>query len=335
MKQIVILPIFRGLGWNTDIYGEVQPEYSVDSGSVDYALLTGDSPKVFVEVKNGGETLEKHQKQLLSYAFDEGVKIATLTNGTTWWFYLPIQEGSWEQRKVETVELDKQDKAEITQKLIDLLSKENVISGKAVQNAQTLREKHQILKTLPDAWNRLVSEPDSFIVDLLEEKTRELCGHKPYRVEVEQFLSVNLRQIKIMPSAGISPPDSPPKPDDKPPANAVAGKKLAAFTFNGVRYEVNSWTAMLIELCQRVHSDHPDRFHEVMHITIGASGKPFFKPADYLLGNPHDAYRWTKINGTDLIVITHGGRKNIEPRAKRLIEYFEYEENVLSFETSE
>ena len=148
VKQIVILPIFRGLGWNTDIYGEVQPEYSVDSGSVDYALLTGDSPKVFVEVKNGGETLEKHQKQLLSYAFDEGVKIATLTNGTTWWFYLPIQEGSWEQRKVETVELDKQDKAEITQKLIDLLSKENVISGKAIQNAQTLREKTSNLEDL-------------------------------------------------------------------------------------------------------------------------------------------------------------------------------------------
>lgn len=336
-KATAIEPILDELGWDVADPDEVQREYSVGGGLVDYALCYNDTLKVFVEAKKGGEPLVNHQAQLLNYSFRKGVKTAALTNGKTWWFYLPLQEGSWEQRKIETVELDEQDKTEITQKLIDLLSKKNVISGKAEQNAKDLHEKHQISKTFPKAWNQLVSEPDSFIVDLLEEKTRELCGHKPDRVEVEQFLSVNLRQIKIMLSAGMSPPDSPPEPDDlpKPPANAVAGKKLAAFTFNGDRYKVNSWTAMLIELCQIVHSNHPDRFHEVMHITIGAGGKPFFKTADYLLGNPHDAYRWSKINETDLIVITHGGRKNIEPRAKRLIEYFEYEKNVLSFETSE
>ena len=93
-------------------------------------------------------------EQLLDYAFAEGVEIAILTNGATWWFYLPIRAVSWERRKVATVELDRQDSTEITQKLADLLGKENVESGAAIQKA----ERHQISEILPTVWNKLVSE---------------------------------------------------------------------------------------------------------------------------------------------------------------------------------
>ena len=61
------------------------------------------------------------------------LKLAILTNGATWWFYLPIRAVSWERRKSHAVELDKQNGTEIAQKLVDLLSKENVSSGKAIQ----------------------------------------------------------------------------------------------------------------------------------------------------------------------------------------------------------
>jgi hypothetical protein len=35
-------------------------------------------------------------RKLLNYSFQEGVKLAILTNGIAWWFYLPRHEGSGE-----------------------------------------------------------------------------------------------------------------------------------------------------------------------------------------------------------------------------------------------
>ena len=192
ISRSVILRILDVLNWNTSNRREVNPEYSVKGGRVDFALLTGNRPKVFIEVKRGGEPLVGHQEQLLGYAFRQGVKVAILTNGATWWFYLPLQEGNWEERRFATVEFDRQDKEEIVQKLETLLGKENVISGKAVQNAEILYEqsqkKEELSATLPEAWNQLVGEPDDLLIELLVEKTEKLCGHKPDKNEVEQFL---------------------------------------------------------------------------------------------------------------------------------------------------
>jgi len=46
--------------------------------------------KIFLEVKRAGEDLnnEKHEDQLLEYSFRQGVELAVLTNGMTWWLYL-------------------------------------------------------------------------------------------------------------------------------------------------------------------------------------------------------------------------------------------------------
>lgn len=70
-KMRLIQPFLRLLGW--DLYStEVQPEYTVPmaSGSthVDYALLIGDSPVVFVEAKPVRSSLtDQNVRQLKSY----------------------------------------------------------------------------------------------------------------------------------------------------------------------------------------------------------------------------------------------------------------------------
>jgi predicted type IV restriction endonuclease len=156
-KQAVILRILSCLGWDTFNIDEVHPEYSVGGKRVDYALRHNNYNKVFIEVKKVGEDLEKYQEQLLNYSFQEGVKLAVLTNGITWWLYLPLHEGSWEQRKFYTVEIFEQGGEEITLKFTDFLSNENVISGKAIDNAENIykgRQKQYLIKeTLPKAWN--------------------------------------------------------------------------------------------------------------------------------------------------------------------------------------
>ena len=99
MKQAIILRLLSALSWNIFDISEVKPEYSVSSKRVDYSLRINNASKVFLEVEKVTEDLENHQEQLLNYSFQEGVKLAILTNGITWWFYLPLNEGNWEQRK--------------------------------------------------------------------------------------------------------------------------------------------------------------------------------------------------------------------------------------------
>ena len=328
----VILRILDALDWNTYNRREVSPEYSVENRWVDYALLIGNTPQVFIEVKKGGEPLEKHQEQLLDYAFRQGIKVAILTNGVTWWFYLPLRAVSWEQRKFTTVELDTQDKAEIAQKLVDLLGRENVRSGRSVQNAEVLYKKHRISTTLPKAWNQLVSEPEDLIVDLLVKKTKELCGEETNKSEVERFLSAHLQNIKITSPPAVVEPI--PVPEPKPPDHRKGRKhkaftvtKPTAFTFNGQRYEVNSWKEMLVKLCEILYAAHEDRFEEQALEMKSPTGLPHFSKDPETLRNAR------MINGTVIYVGTGTRGANTAPTfAKNVIAHFGYDKNDLSFE---
>lgn len=276
----VVLRTLDVLNWSTFDHREVCPEYSVENRRVDYALLIDNAPQVFVEVKKGGELLDKHQEQLLDYAFREGIKLAILTNGGTWWFYLPLIAGSWEQRKFTTVELDKQNKAEIAQKLVDFLGKENVGSGKAFQSAEVLHKQNQrqakISGTLPKAWSQLVSEPDDLLVDFLAEKTKKLCGHKPYKNEVKQFLLTCRQQ------GTITSPTADPKPKPEP-LKSAKGTKLKAFTFDGKPYQnpTKSWAAGLVKICEILSEIRSDQFKKVLDPNFLGFHRRYFskKPA--------------------------------------------------------
>ena len=326
VQQVIVLPILRRLGWDPDNDYEVYPQYPVEDKWVDYALLTDNKPEidskpeVFIEVKKGGEALEKHEEKLLmDYACRKGVKIAVLTNGATWWFYLPLKDVSWEQRKFHAIEFDKQNPAKIAQIFINLLSKENVSSGKAIENAEDLCKRYQIAESLPAAWDQLVKGK---ISDLLTTKTEELCGHRPSKTEVDQFLSkVRFPQITSHPSA--PEPDPAPRPDSKP-SGPVTGKKPTEFTFNGSRYEVTSWKNMLVRLCEIVHSAHRDRFEEVLSLK-GRTIPPFSRDASGLAAP-------VEINNTGIFVEAHGAAQAIVKRAERLIIHFGYNKTDLSYE---
>ena len=44
-------------------------------------------------------------------------------------------------------------------------------------------------KAMEEVWNRIVETPDGLLVDLIAETTEDICGFKPERDLVEQFLS--------------------------------------------------------------------------------------------------------------------------------------------------
>ena len=131
------------------------------------------------------------------------MEFAILTNGAVWWFYLPLKKADWKARKFYAIDIMEQELKEVASRFAELLSKDAVQSGKAIEHAETLykgriRQK-TIEKALPEAWNRMVSEPELLLVDLLAEITEKLCGHKPQQGEAEEMLRTYKAHILIPP----------------------------------------------------------------------------------------------------------------------------------------
>jgi len=201
-KQGIILKILFILGWVVFDTNEVYPVYVLISQRVDYSLRIDKKNKVFIEAKRISEELESHQEQLLKYSFQAGVSLAILTNGLSWWFYLPLmKDASWDERKFYTIDLVRQEPTHVADKFIDLLSKDNISSGEAIKNAEATHEDQQkrnvIKKTLPEAWNKIIAEPEEPLVNLLRDTTENLCGHSVRASLAKDFLVINKNSLTL------------------------------------------------------------------------------------------------------------------------------------------
>lgn len=326
-KQGVVLRALSFLGWDTFNVEEVYPEYSVGGKKVDYALRHSNSNKVFIEVKKGGEDLERHQEQLLNYSFQEGVRLAILTNGITWWFYLPLHEGSWEQRKFYAVEIYDQNPEEIFQKFLDFLSKENVLSGKSIENAEDVyrgRQRESLIKeTLPKAWNKITKDPDEALLELIAETTEKLCGHKPDHPTVETFIVSNIQKI-VSPTIQQPPVITSIRGTEIEAEETYTNKSISSFTFKVRKYEVSSWKDMLVKICNIMLTTHRGRFEQVFNLK--GRKRPYFTR------NPNELRSPEKILGTDIYVEVNLSANNIVRFSRDILSLFGYTKDDLSIE---
>jgi|GEM_PF-2068643 len=201
-KQAIILPILQELGWETYNIDEVRPEYSIQGKRVDYALSVNGNVKFFIEVKKPGEDLEKHQEQLLQYAFREGVNLAAMTNGITWLFFMPLKEGSWEVRRFYAIDIQEQAPSDIADKFNELLGKENVRSGKALSSAEAIYQSAKRAKTLriklPEAWNKMIADRPPFLLEGLADTTERISGFRPSEDDIRTFLDSIEDSVDLM-----------------------------------------------------------------------------------------------------------------------------------------
>lgn len=326
-KQAIILRCLHILGWNTFNIDEVHPEYSVGRDRVDYSLRIDRVNKVFLEVKRVGEDLEKenHQKQLLNYSFQQGVRLAILSNGVTWWFYLPLHEGNWEQRKFYSIDIYQQVAEDIASKFIDFLSKENIAGGKAFENAESAYRSQQrrkvLQENLPKAWNMIISEPDELLVELINETTEKICGYRADDDAIRRFLSGH-REGFLVPA--ILVPEPPPKPPPSPEPDSYTGKKISSFYFRGQDHEVSSWKNLLTELCRIMNTMHKTGFDKVLELR--GRKNPHFTRDRNQLTEP------VAIPGTDIFVETCWSANQTVRFCRRLIALFGYSEDDLKIE---
>ncbi|MGA3176933.1 MAG: type I restriction endonuclease [Candidatus Acidiferrum sp.] len=328
-KQGIILPLLAKLGWNCFNVDEVYPEYGVEERRVDFALRIGANNKVFIEAKRPAEDLEKHQRQLLQYSFAEGVKLAVLTNGRTWWFYLPLNEGGWEERRFYAVDMEVQPCDQIAAKFTDYLSKVKVSSGEAVRNAEkardSLNKEKKLRETLPRALEKILSDADDEITDLLAGTTEQLCGFRPDADRVALFLkdyrgSVHPASVSPFPAATARIPDQAPRGATLEELD-YSGRSVEGFEFLGKQQKIDSWIDLLLDLCQLMKTAPGQNFEKCLAL-VGRK-RPYFAKNSDLLRRPK------MINGTDIYVETNLSANSIVGLSRNLIALFGYKENDL------
>ncbi|MFD1571911.1 type I restriction enzyme HsdR N-terminal domain-containing protein [Halorubrum laminariae] len=152
-KVKLIQPFLELLGW--DLYStEVALEYEIPmaSGStyVDYALLVGDSPVVFVEAKPARSTLSDAEvRQLRSYMRQElDVDWGILTNGKS--FEVLTKDRSQNGgEEMSVVQFDLDDLSE-RPGVLQLLTKESIRSGKSAEIAEQVAETNRAIRYLSE-----------------------------------------------------------------------------------------------------------------------------------------------------------------------------------------
>ena len=197
VKQAVIVPILRALEWDDADPAEFVPEYSVDNGRVDYALLGQTGPLVFIEAKGIGRVDLAGEEQLFRYAVNKGVPFLVLTDGDLWDFYLSMAAGVPAERRFYRAELTRVERvAEHARFLGKHLRKRRVVSGDARRAAEELHESSQerekAREAMPGVWRSMLARPDDMLRDLLMEQVASECGTMPEQDDVESFLKACL-----------------------------------------------------------------------------------------------------------------------------------------------
>ncbi len=89
-RYVLIDPLLRELGWDTEDPALVKPEYGSGRGFADYALFSNNGPIMMLEAKKLDESLVGARRQAVDYAMDEtGIKTRYLsvTDGACWEIY--------------------------------------------------------------------------------------------------------------------------------------------------------------------------------------------------------------------------------------------------------
>ncbi|AHB87882.1 type I restriction-modification system restriction subunit HsdR family [Thermosynechococcus sp. NK55a] len=276
VSQGILLPTLHELGWPVFDTNVVVPEFSVQGGRVDFALCNPPRrPFIFIEVKRVGIS-EGADRQLFEYAFHSGVPIAVLTDGQEWSFYLPGEQGRYDERRVYKLDLLEREIAEAVSRLERYLQYERVCSGEALKSAradyQNVARGREIEATLPRAWESLLEEPDSLLLELLAEKVADLCGYKPDLDLCSEFLKSN-RQLGVVsaypiPSHQQTAMRRAPEHREQISRSRTTGS--FSFVFEGKTYEAASAVKVMVtvfRLLAEADAGFLDRFASRKHGT--------------------------------------------------------------------
>ncbi|MFO7709614.1 MAG: hypothetical protein R6V84_15715 [Desulfobacterales bacterium] len=282
-KQAVVLRLLSLLGWDIFDVEQVAPDYSADGVTVSYALSIGGAVQLLLDVKRNPEDPDGLRKQLVALSDQESVDLCAYTDGPNWCFYLASARGGVNQKLCHAVDMLEQKPEDAAADLIAFLSREKVAGAGHIEAARIAlqnRKRRMAAEILPEAWNRVVSEPNKILVEILSEATEMLCGFKPEPEAVDAFIRrhrglwlVENAEAEPEPKARGAKNDEPAAPPEAAGRSSdakarkpepFAGKTIDSFTFQGRSFPVKSWEQMLTTLCNQFAASHAQEFEKVL-----------------------------------------------------------------------
>lgn len=272
ISQGIVLRLLQDLGWDTWDTSVVWPEFQTGEGRADFALCHPPSkPAVFIEVKQPGGA-QNGVRQALEYAFHTGVPVIVLTDGKTWSFYLPAEQGSYEDRRVYKLDLFERPSVEAAETLRRYLARQRVESGDALETARTeyrsRTRRSQARGAIPEAWRELVEKGDEMLVEILASAVESKAGVRPDGDDVAEFLAalgrapiVTSPRLIAVPPTFVATVPFPPRPHGDSPRSGQLILKGKAYPYS------NAKDAMVIALTELAKLDptflercsqHPD-----------------------------------------------------------------------------
>ena len=264
VREALIFQILLHLGWSKS---EINTNYPIKKGSVpDYVLLVEEKLKAIIEAKGEDIKLgEAQREQLKNYVFELGksepvVRLAVLTNGKEWEFYFP-EIDSFDTRRLESVAINE---PLLPHLMISVLSRCNVVSEKAVQNADTLLRGKTILPQLMQFVRNFNDGDEDILIPYLQNQV-PASPNPPVDADDDE------------PTSGDA--ESPNEACDDEPNDNVTGRKPHSFTFDEGTYTVNNWADILTKLCEILCDDrNPRDFEErVLNIAGPQGGRKFVR----------------------------------------------------------
>lgn len=196
VRNQIIDPILRSIGWNPENPDDVQPNLSTDDGIPDYTLLKDGKKILFIEAKKLNKDIEHNDvlSQLAKYSFIEGTKYGVLTNGQSWLLIRSFKEGtSLKERIIWKINIESDD-------LHEIFVKFKTISKNNIENIDLLIEKANVLDRI---WASFIEEPDELVKGLTPViKTTLIRNYPAYKFddsEIEDMLKEKIRCV-ISPS---------------------------------------------------------------------------------------------------------------------------------------
>ena len=252
VEYMVVMPIVRALGWNPQNPDEMRPEYAVESRRVDWAFLKDGRPCLFLEEKAPDQNLSGHEEQLLEYAFKQGIRLAVLTNGREWWFYLPLEEALWRDRKFLVIDLMTREIDSVCVQLKQFLRKDLVHRGfsykKAKKRYDEARERNRIRDQLPQAICALLLSPSPEVIEFFQNQTQGVIGALPPGELVDDALKAVFASRTPVAEAQADQASGTVKPPTKgrtglPPLYS----KVVGLAIKGEALDVRTWRDVLVE----------------------------------------------------------------------------------------
>lgn len=216
----VVTRILHKLGWPVFDVHIVTPEFRIGKRKADYALChPPGQPSVLLEVKDLGKADGKGEKQLFEYCFHQGVPIAVLTDGRRWDFFFPAGQGSYQERRFARIDLVDDEPEDSAKTLLDYLQARDVQSGKARNRAhrdhEAARQKKEAASKYTSVWRKLLSGPESLLLDLFCEEVEQVTGVRPDRTGAAEFIRAQAPIAANLPTGTKATKEAKQKPVPK------------------------------------------------------------------------------------------------------------------------